>query len=40
MWFLRRIPAIREVVRPIYRKLGILPEIAAAMRDASAMVEE
>jgi MFS family permease len=27
-WFSRELPAIRAVVRPIYMKLGILPEIA------------
>jgi predicted MFS family arabinose efflux permease len=26
MWFARRLPAIRQVVRPIYVKMGILPE--------------
>jgi MFS family permease len=28
LWFARQLPKIRELVRPIYRKLGILPEIA------------
>ena len=27
-WFARELPSIREVVRPIYVKLGILPEVA------------
>src|ERR1700691_236330 len=26
LWFARRLPAIREIVRPIYVRLGILPE--------------
>jgi hypothetical protein len=26
LWFTRRLPAIRKVVRPIYVKMGILPE--------------
>jgi MFS family permease len=25
-WFARRLPAVREIVRPIYVKMGILPE--------------
>ena len=28
LWFARRLPAIREIVRPIYVRLGILPEEA------------
>jgi MFS family permease len=28
LWFARQLPKIREAVHPIYRKLGILPEIA------------
>ncbi len=27
LWFARKLPAIRKVVRPIYIKLGILPDI-------------
>jgi len=26
LWFARRLPAIREIVRPIYVRMGILPE--------------
>jgi MFS family permease len=26
LWFARRLPAIRKIVRPIYAKMGILPE--------------
>jgi len=26
LWFARRLPAIRSVVRPIYVRMGILPE--------------
>jgi MFS family permease len=26
LWFARRLPAIRQIVRPIYKRMGILPE--------------
>jgi hypothetical protein len=29
-WFASRLPGIRRIVRPIYMKLGIIPEIALA----------
>jgi len=35
--FMRGLPRIREQIRPIYRKLGILPAIASGIRDASEM---
>lgn len=35
LWFTRELPAIREKVRPIYRRLGILPEVAEAMQVAA-----
>jgi len=28
LWFYRKLPEIRAVIRPIYRELGILPEVA------------
>jgi MFS family permease len=31
LWFASRLPAIRRVVRPIYVKLGIIPEIARGL---------
>jgi len=31
LWFARTLPAIRAAVRPIYIRLGILPEIAAGL---------
>ncbi len=37
IWFARRLPAIRVEVRPIYVKLGILPEMALAVQQASAL---
>jgi MFS family permease len=36
-WFSRRLKGIREVVRPIYVKLGILPEVATGIQAASAL---
>jgi MFS family permease len=37
IWFARELPGIRALVRPIYRKLGILPELAIGVQHASAM---
>jgi MFS family permease len=37
LWFARRLPAVRAVMRPIYVRLGILPEIALGVQQASAM---
>ena len=36
-WFASRLSAMREVVRPIYRTLGIIPEIATGIQSASAL---
>jgi MFS family permease len=36
-WFARERPAIRELVRPIYRELGIIPEVATGLLTASEM---
>ena len=33
--FARELPKIRQVIKPIYQKLGILPEVAAGMENAS-----
>jgi MFS family permease len=37
VWFARRLPAIRAAVRPIYVHLGILPEVAAGIQQASSL---
>ena len=37
LWFARQLKGIREVVRPIYIKLGILPEVAQGIEAASAL---
>jgi MFS family permease len=35
LWFARSLPALREVVRPIYVRLGILPEVATGLSTAA-----
>ncbi|OGS01978.1 MAG: MFS transporter [Elusimicrobia bacterium RIFCSPLOWO2_12_FULL_59_9] len=35
LWFARELPALRKAVRPIYVKMGILPELAAGMESAA-----
>jgi hypothetical protein len=35
VWFARTLPAIRQVVRPIYVRLGILPEMASGLSTAA-----
>jgi MFS family permease len=37
VWFAFRLPAVRRVVRPIYVELGILPEMARGLQEASAL---
>jgi MFS family permease len=37
LWFGGRYPALREVVLPIYARLGIAPEIAAGMEGAAEL---
>ncbi len=37
IWFASQLPRIRTVVRPIYRKLGIIPEVAAGMQAAASL---
>jgi MFS family permease len=36
-WFARQLPALREEVQPIYRRLGILPEVAGGLQTASEL---
>lgn len=36
-WLARELPAIRREVRPIYIQLGILPEVAAGIQQASTL---
>ena len=37
VWFARRLPGIRTMVRPIYQRLGILPELALGTQHASEL---
>jgi MFS family permease len=37
MWFARKLPEIRNLIRPIYVRLGILPEAALGVQQASAL---
>jgi MFS family permease len=37
-WFASHLPAMRAVVHPIYRKLGIIPEIASGLQNATAVL--
>jgi MFS family permease len=39
LWFSSRLPRIREVVRPIYIRMGILPEIASGVEQASILTD-
>jgi MFS family permease len=36
-WFARERPALRELVRPVYRELGIIPEVATGLLTASEL---
>jgi MFS family permease len=37
VWFARALPGIRALVRPIYVRLGILPQVAAGLQQASSL---
>ena len=36
-WFARKLPELRRLIRPIYQRLGILPEIAAGLQSTTAL---
>jgi hypothetical protein len=37
LWFTTRLPAVRAVIRPIYREMGILPvEVVSGMTSGGA----
>jgi MFS family permease len=36
LWFYRKLPEIKRIIRPIYIELGIIPEVAEGIRSASA----
>lgn len=35
LFFLRKLPELKKIVHPIYVKLGVIPEVAAALQDVS-----
>ena len=35
IWFSRELPELREILRPLYRRLGILPELAQGVAEAT-----
>ena len=37
LWFARRLPAIRAKIRPVYIQLGIIPEVAAGIQNATML---
>jgi hypothetical protein len=37
VWFGRRIPRFREMVTPVYRQLGIIPEVASGIQAATQL---
>jgi MFS family permease len=37
VWFYRKLPEIRRVIRPIYRELGILPQITEGIENATIL---
>ena len=39
LWFARELPAIRELVRPIYIRMGILPEVAQGLQTVETQNE-
>jgi MFS family permease len=38
IWFARELPAIRKLVRPIYMRMGILPEVAQGLQSATNLM--
>jgi MFS family permease len=36
-WFATRLPALRELVRPIYVQMGVIPEVATGIQAASVL---
>ena len=37
LWFARSLPALRRDVRPIYVRVGILPEVATGIQNSSEL---
>jgi hypothetical protein len=38
VWFARELPPIRALVRPIYVRMGILPEVAQGLQTATNLM--
>jgi len=36
-WFMTRLPAVRAAIQPVYRELGILPELARGLETAAVL---
>jgi len=37
VFFAKKLPALREIVRPIYLRMGIIPEIASGIQSATEL---
>ncbi len=37
LWFWRRLPVLRDIVLPVYERMGILPEVASGLHSASEL---
>jgi predicted MFS family arabinose efflux permease len=37
LWFARTLPALRHEIRPIYVKMGILPQVASGLQKSSEL---
>jgi MFS family permease len=37
LWFARKLPALREAIRPVYIRMGILPQMNVAIGDAAKL---
>jgi MFS family permease len=40
LFFLRKLPELKQAVKPIYIKLGVIPEVAAGLQTASDQADE
>jgi MFS family permease len=40
VWFARNLPALRAAIRPIYMRMGIIPQIAAGLQTAAQLIVE
>ena len=40
LWFLSKLPEVRKHIRPIYRQMGILPQIAQGIQAAALQAQQ